>query len=52
MRTEMKFQGKEILAIWIKGCVPYLSDVYNTKFTNAIKQSKMEKTEKKEIFDS
>ena len=46
----MKFQGKEILAIWIKGCVPYLSDVYNTKFTNAIKQSKMGKNGDKRDF--
>ena len=49
MRTEMKFQGKEILAIWIKGCVPYLSDVYNTKFTNAINKANG-KTEKKRDF--
>ena len=50
MRTKNEFQEKEILATWAKGCVPYTSDVYNTTFINAIKQTKMGKNGEKRDF--
>lgn len=49
MRTETELQGREILAIWIKGCVPYVSEDYS-RFTNAIKQSKLGKNGEKRDF--
>ena len=49
MRTETELQGREILAIWVKGCVPYVSEDYS-RFTNAIKKSRMGKNGEKRDF--
>ena len=48
MRTETKLQGREILAIWVKGSMLHVSADYS-KLTNAIKQSKLGKNGEKEI---
>ena len=49
MRTETELKGREVLAIWVKGCVPYVPEDYS-RFTNAIKQSKLGKNGEKRDF--
>lgn len=49
MRTETELKGKEVLAIWIKGCVPYVSEDYS-RLTNAVRQSKLGRNGEKRDF--
>ena len=49
MRTETELQGREILAIWVKGSMLHVSADYS-KLTNAIKQSKLGKNGEKRDF--
>ena len=49
MRTQMQVAGREVLAVWVKGAVPYLT-VSGPSFTRAVRLSGMGTTQEKRNF--
>ena len=51
MRTETELNGRQVLAIWVKGSMPHFSeDCVYSKLTNAIKKSNFGKNGEKRDF--